>query len=76
LSDLFERAFRVRQNVVVPEPQDREALRTKQPVANSVAFVLGVLTSVEFNDKSGVKTYEIDDVFSKRKLPPKRCARK
>ena len=67
-----DHAIWICQNVVVPEPDDREAL-TFKPSRPALIFGLlpGMLSAVEFNCETPVQANEIDDIGTDRKLPAK-----
>ena len=59
----------VLQNLVIPETQDRVALRRQPCVPNGVLPALGVLRAVAFDDQQPFEAGEVDDVRSDRHLP-------
>src|SRR5690606_37311065 len=68
-SDRFEDAFRVADYIVVPESQHTIAVFAQSAIANGIAWVLGVLPSVNLNHKLAAAADKINDVGSDRLLP-------
>ena len=61
------------QNFVVPEPRDRETLRSKPCVAGGVRSTFGVLGAVAFDDDAMFEADKIDDEVADGNLAPPLC---
>jgi hypothetical protein len=61
------------QNFVVPEPRDRETLRSKPCVARGVVSIFGVLRAVAFDDDPTFKAGEFNDEVADGNLTPPFC---
>ena len=73
--DFLEHAIEVLKHIVVPEPQDAEALCLQPSRARGVlrcAFC--VLSAIHFNDEPRVKADEVGDVRPRRHLPSETVA--
>ena len=62
---------RIRQNLVIPEPDDRISLSAQPSIAHSVTQTFGMLRAVGFDDQPMLEADEIDDVSTQRNLAAK-----
>ena len=68
-------ALRIRQNIVVPEAQDAEALAPQEVRSADLLFRLAVmLTAIDLDDQLGFVTDEISDVATDWNLATKLAA--
>ena len=67
--DRFENVRHVAQHIVVPKPQDAIVVVDKPFVANRVAPVVRVLTSVNFDDEAVFTANQVDRIGTDRLLP-------
>ena len=65
----LEDSIHILNHVVVPEAQSAIAMIAKPLVANYVAFVLGMLSAIDFNGKAEARTIEVKRKWSDRVLP-------
>jgi hypothetical protein len=56
---------------MVPEPEDREALRSAPGVAGCIMSAAGMLAAIGFHDQFRVEAGEVGNVWPKRYLPTK-----
>jgi hypothetical protein len=78
-SNHFKYAVQIAQNVVVPESQDPVASALQPLCASPIRMKVRrtrVLPPIEFDNKFGVMTDEIDDVAAYHGLSPETCAAK
>jgi hypothetical protein len=61
-------AFSVRQHFMVPETNAAETERGKSCVPCLVGAVIGVLSTIHFDDKAGIEANEIDNMSFNREL--------
>ncbi len=66
--DSFKHASHVPQHVVVPEPQNPVVVVGKPFVTNYVPQVIGMLSSIDFNDEAVFATNQVDRVETNRLL--------
>jgi hypothetical protein len=69
--DRLKNARHVAEHFVIPEPQYPVIVIDKPFVANRIARVVRVLSSINFNDKTTLATDQIDRVRTDRLLPDK-----
>ncbi len=69
-ADNCDDTFEVSQNIVVPESNDPEVLAF-EPARSGIVpgFLICMLAAIDFDDKPGAVTDEVDDVAAKRNLP-------
>jgi hypothetical protein len=73
VEDGFGDVVQVGQDVVIPEAQDSKAELLQEGRSlgiESFTVVIGVRIAVDFDDESGLKANEVDDVPSKWMLTP------
>ena len=73
-SDRFEDAFEVFDHVVVPEADNRVAIRLDPSRALPVGRAFGMLAAVEFDDEPEFDAGKIGDVSADRELSSEFCA--
>jgi hypothetical protein len=73
LDHIQQYAARIREDVVIVVAQHGVALFGKPPVADEIASVACVLTTVGFYDHLVLQTDEIDDVSADQNLAPEFC---
>ena len=72
VSDRCSDPLRVSQNVVVPKPQDAEALAPQEVCSADLLFRLAVmLTAIDLDDQPGLVTNEVGDIASDWNLATK-----
>jgi hypothetical protein len=59
----FENTAGVLLDVIVPEAENRKALRPKEAVAPSIVLAFGVLRPVRLYDQASFETDEVDNVW-------------
>ena len=64
-----ENAFPVTQYLRIPKSQHLISLRRERGIACVVLWIIGVLTTVNFDDELPLATNEIDDIGANRLLP-------
>jgi hypothetical protein len=70
--DRFKDAIDVRQYVIVPEADDREAVTFETSRAYSILlYAFSMLTAVNLDDELRLETAEIDRIWRERHLPAK-----
>ena len=69
--NIFKNARQVAENVVVPKSQNTVVVIDKPFVANHVARVVGVLTSIQLNNETTFTADKVDSVGTDRLLPNK-----
>jgi hypothetical protein len=68
--DRIEHANWIVEDVIVPETQNSEGLRSKKCVPPEVAFAFDVLRSIGFDNQSALQANEISDVGIDDHLTP------
>jgi hypothetical protein len=66
-------AFRIPQDLVVPEPQHREAVTMQMGIAGFIGMLAGlpvVLAAIDLDYEPDRQTREVDDQMVDRNLPP------
>jgi hypothetical protein len=53
----------------IPESQNLITLRSERGIARKVTWIVGVLSSIDFDDESFLATHEIDDIRADGLLP-------
>jgi hypothetical protein len=66
--DYVPNAFDISQHFVIPETQDAVTMRDQPLFANGVAFVIGVLAAIDFDDEPLLSTDKIHDIRPDRLL--------
>jgi hypothetical protein len=69
--DRFPNAFEIFQHLIIPEAQNAIAVIRQPLIADGVAFVISVLTSVDFDHQPPLSANEIDNVRTNRLLANK-----
>src|SRR3546814_1575061 len=73
--DHLEHSFRILEDLVVPEPQQGKARALQHPCPFAiVSRRFRMLSSIELDHDSSLKTCEIENVVAERMLPPKFCS--
>jgi hypothetical protein len=67
----FKNARQIMQNVIVPESQDAIVVVSEPFVANDVTPTIGLLPALNFDNKAGVATDEVNGIWPNRLLPDK-----
>jgi hypothetical protein len=67
--DCFKNCRHVAKHVVIPEPQNSVVVVRKPLVANCIAGVVRVLSSIRFNNEASFAADKIDNVGTDRLLP-------
>jgi hypothetical protein len=62
--------FQIRQDIIIPEPQDSKASTRQKTVAGGVARRFPMLAAVHFNDQTCFQAREIGNVRTNRHLAP------
>src|ERR1043165_4692030 len=65
----FQDAISIGQNIRIPEAENPVAFRLEPTIALDVAFVLRVLSAVDFDDQVSLVTDEIDNEAPNGRLP-------
>jgi hypothetical protein len=74
VSHPLHNAFRILHDLVVPEPEHREAVTVQVGIACFIGVSAGlpvVLTSIDLDHEPGGQTREVDDQVVDRNLPTK-----
>ena len=75
LKDAGHYALRIVQDLVVPEPQDAEALLSQPSITLGIALAGVMLAAIGLDDQLGAKMDEIDDIGAEGLLAAKLLAR-
>jgi hypothetical protein len=67
--DCFKNAGYVAKHIIIPEPQFPVVVIDEPLVANSIARIVRMLSSVDFNDEATFTANQIDGVWTDRLLP-------
>ncbi len=63
--------FKIRQHIVVPEPQDVKIIRSEPTIAPRITRRLHVLPAIDLDHHARAITDEIGNEWSNGRLPPK-----